>query len=170
MRPQHITAENHERAAEWGAADAASMRPQHITAENRTEQRVLPRSPVRFNEAAAYHCGKPRGWIRRPGTGSSFNEAAAYHCGKPRGTRWSPATTSCFNEAAAYHCGKPRTGGVGVAGERAASMRPQHITAENRSVGRWPLSGGGRFNEAAAYHCGKPWTRAPGRHYRRGLQ
>ena len=63
----------------------------------------------------------------RPG----FNEAAAYHCGKRRNpSRWR-ATIWCFNEAAAYHCGKP-----GFALEhqrrRPASMRPQHITAENR--------------------------------------
>ena len=39
--------------------------------------------------------------------------------------------------------------------ELQASMRPQHITAENISLfgagGFYPES----FNEAAAYHCGK---------------
>ena len=35
-----------------------------------------------------------------------------------------------FNEAAAYHCGKLRLGAARER-DRAASMRPQHITAEN---------------------------------------
>ena len=34
------------------------MRPQHITAENRASSARLPAAAQRFNEAAAYHCGK----------------------------------------------------------------------------------------------------------------
>ena len=59
-----------------------------------------------------------------------------------------------FNEAAAYHCGKRRRRS-GSNPERLASMRPQHITAENEDG---PQLGGRdavSFNEAAAYHCGK---------------
>ena len=59
-----------------------------------------------------------------------------------------------FNEAAAYHCGK-RGDPVGELGVSRASMRPQHITAENPSpvikLADWWWC----FNEAAAYHCGK---------------
>ena len=36
-----------------------------------------------------------------------------------------------------------------------ASMRPQHITAENDDEGADQLEASGCFNEAAAYHCGK---------------
>ena len=36
-----------------------------------------------------------------------------------------------------------------------ASMRPQHITAENAERRTGEREGGGSFNEAAAYHCGK---------------
>ena len=58
MRPQHITAENGGALRERTSTGAASMRPQHITAENHTLP-VTFGSPVgRFNEAAAYHCGK----------------------------------------------------------------------------------------------------------------
>ena len=35
------------------------MRPQHITAENHQVSRGRSARPDRFNEAAAYHCGKP---------------------------------------------------------------------------------------------------------------
>ena len=35
------------------------MRPQHITAENLIRAGVPPHEIVGFNEAAAYHCGKP---------------------------------------------------------------------------------------------------------------
>ena len=139
------------------------MRPQHITAENHVHAAVEILDGPSFNEAAAYHCGKPR-----DGTPSSrpirrcFNEAAAYHCGKPslidpphrRGDRG-------FNEAAAYHCGKP-AGGPAAGSDRdaRASMRPQHITAEN--LPKWSRIPGRHrcFNEAAAYHCGKPLRRA----------
>ena len=37
----------------------------------------------------------------------------------------------CFNEAAAYHCGKPDAETRTRARHAQASMRPQHITAEN---------------------------------------
>ena len=36
-----------------------------------------------------------------------------------------------------------------------ASMRPQHITAENRFGGGGAKRAPRSFNEAAAYHCGK---------------
>ena len=36
------------------------MRPQHITAENRPRRASITRPAPRFNEAAAYHCGKLR--------------------------------------------------------------------------------------------------------------
>ena len=110
MRPQHITAENvrtdhqhHRRGPD------ASMRPQHITAENRGSLRLRRRVPDGFNEAAAYHCGK-RAHVQRRASG---------------------AARTRFNEAAAYHCGKPDGAGDEVAALRRASMRPQHITAEN---------------------------------------
>ena len=58
------------------------MRPQHITAENQGGRDIQILRFPRFNEAAAYHCGKRS----PPGRGRSnprrFNEAAAYHCGK----------------------------------------------------------------------------------------
>ena len=59
MRPQHITAENplYEQAA--AAGDLASMRPQHITAENPSAAAWSSACAAGFNEAAAYHCGKP---------------------------------------------------------------------------------------------------------------
>ena len=59
MRPQHITAENGTRYP-VGATRIrrASMRPQHITAENRTGSTRRTAGAPRFNEAAAYHCGK----------------------------------------------------------------------------------------------------------------
>ena len=37
----------------------------------------------RFNEAAAYHCGKLEARERCGPRWCGFNEAAAYHCGKP---------------------------------------------------------------------------------------
>ena len=111
MRPQHITAENERSHGAGARIIPASMRPQHITAEN------IP-DPAPECKAIA-----------------------------------------SFNEAAAYHCGKPHLGGGGGGGdhERAsASMRPQHITAENAVAALQRGSVGRRgFNEAAAYHCGK---------------
>ena len=109
----------------------ASMRPQHITAENLKD-------------------GLMR-WLSLP---ACFNEAAAYHCGKRPEPRSFPVFTGSFNEAAAYHCGKPGFLG-GFSMPRVASMRPQHITAENgldRVLTGAVVAG---FNEAAAYHCGK---------------
>ena len=58
MRPQHITAENGRAADAGRPAGHASMRPQHITAENSRPESVPVRKSTRFNEAAAYHCGK----------------------------------------------------------------------------------------------------------------
>ena len=37
-----------------------------------------------------------------------------------------------------------------------ASMRPQHITAENVNLEDRTMLNASCFNEAAAYHCGKP--------------
>ena len=60
MRPQHITAENRRLLRRVGCgSDAASMRPQHITAENLLNGWSCTVDVVSFNEAAAYHCGKP---------------------------------------------------------------------------------------------------------------
>ena len=59
MRPQHITAENWVRGSRPPVRDAASMRPQHITAENDASPFEVEEAEERFNEAAAYHCGKP---------------------------------------------------------------------------------------------------------------
>ena len=60
MRPQHITAENGAgHLNEITAATDASMRPQHITAENPLLWWGSAAGENRFNEAAAYHCGKP---------------------------------------------------------------------------------------------------------------
>ena len=155
MRPQHITAENPEGRIARLRQHRASMRPQHITAENWPEG-LLPRCRrCGFNEAAAYHCGKPGRPARGRCAWTSFNEAAAYHCGKlgdrraREGIRWG------FNEAAAYHCGKHDVVGRHAAGVECASMRPQHITAENMLRSGRARPGPGRFNEAAAYHCGK---------------
>ena len=66
-----------------------------------------------------------------------------------------------FNEAAAYHCGKRVLAVPAHPARQTASMRPQHITAENRL--QIPAAGipFGRFNEAAAYHCGKRGVSAP---------
>ena len=65
--------------------------------------------------------------------GARFNEAAAYHCGKPAWTCGSGGPMASFNEAAAYHCGKRERRRRAEARAQGASMRPQHITAENRT-------------------------------------
>ena len=206
MRPQHITAENDRRARRPIPALRASMRPQHITAENVAFAAARRVRPAGFNEAAAYHCGKPAGrGAAGPAQGASmrpqhitaengecdgrdaggvegaasmrpqhitaenarparprgdrrgcFNEAAAYHCGKPRAQRAPGACNrASFNEAAAYHCGKPAQQRRAQPAGRRASMRPQHITAENTRLRGTDRGGRQRFNEAAAYHCGK---------------
>ena len=83
------------------------MRPQHITAENAPITSGGARTTRRFNEAAAYHCGKPeRDRDASAGATSGFNEAAAYHCGKRPSAAAPPGGGARFNEAAAYHCGK----------------------------------------------------------------
>ena len=161
MRPQHITAENGRPGAPIPrVVMRASMRPQHITAENLFEALRRSGAPARFNEAAAYHCGKPRAHtqsqarrrrfneaaayhcgkqaaqVAEAGAARSFNEAAAYHCGKHVAAgRITPAGVR-FNEAAAYHCGKLRNSQIERQADEVASMRPQHITAENRRVRR----------------------------------
>ena len=48
-------------------------------------------------------------------------------------TRSSTVTSGCFNEAAAYHCGKHMEH-LPLYLRVVASMRPQHITAENRAA------------------------------------
>ena len=126
-----------ERRVEDLPFDPASMRPQHITAENPARRRGRPRASADgFNEAAAYHCGKPTGRRARGRRGRTrFNEAAAYHCGKPSASRHRSHTITAgtrFNEAAAYHCGKPSDASSRIPDRLRASMRPQHITAENR--------------------------------------
>ena len=132
MRPQHITAENAALAGYARGSAPASMRPQHITAEN-SRRSCDHREPRRC-----------------------FNEAAAYHCGKPGRPRPSPRRPRRFNEAAAYHCGKREADSRVPSAQAHASMRPQHITAENvESIPRTGRRTSG-FNEAAAYHCGKP--------------
>ena len=133
MRPQHITAENPVSSSPLRREHSrASMRPQHITAENRGERGIDYIHKTRFNEAAAYHCGKPSGGrlaacstaaaSMRPQHITAENHLAQISYRRP---------SFSFNEAAAYHCGKPRlrprAGGLC----RNASMRPQHITAEN---------------------------------------
>ena len=60
-----------------------------------------------------------------------------------------------FNEAAAYNCGKRVPVGRLRAAFDAASMRPQHITAENDEGEDNEGSAAGCFNEAAAYNGGK---------------
>ena len=60
-----------------------------------------------------------------------------------------------FNEAAAYHCGK-LVHREGCKRKSDASMRPQHITAENHKLLAPNDVRRPGFNEAAAYHCGKP--------------
>ena len=133
MRPQHITAENLHAQGRRGIALRASMRPQHITAENP--------SPGASNESAPAGC---------------FNEAAAYNCGKRESNRGPRCRCGCgFNEAAAYNCGKPQIAAHRRQHLRGASMRPQHITAENRYVRLLSGTGYPCFNEAAAYNCGK---------------
>ena len=111
------------------------MRPQHITAENLTIGYGRNLDSKGFNEAAAYHCGKRRNGPGDPLRTASFNEAAAYHCGKPGYSRSRALRLVRFNEAAAYHCGK-RVGPVSPMRRQQASMRPQHITAENWSGSR----------------------------------
>ena len=138
MRPQHITAEN---AASPGAGDApgvASMRPQHITAENAASE---PWVSVRLSASMRPQhitAENPPAPASRHTSSAGFNEAAAYHCGKHTLSGAAPPRPHCFNEAAAYHCGKqPREIQVGVQ-HGLASMRPQHITAENQLHPRPP--------------------------------
>ena len=108
------------------------MRPQHITAENNDlayDKYVVEYS---FNEAAAYHCGKRRRCRGARVGAKSFNEAAAYHCGK-----LGDIFRSYTPEAASMRPQHITAENAAVAGRRRqknrASMRPQHITAENAS-------------------------------------
>ena len=134
MRPQHITAENEYLRRHAGLGDDASMRPQHITAENARHpvgRRADVSASMRPQHITAENPPHPTdmGMIPR-----GFNEAAAYHCGKLSCRGAYPASSGkCFNEAAAYHCGKRGARDAPHGGRRAASMRPQHITAENRA-------------------------------------
>ena len=163
MRPQHIAAENDRDSDALGDHDVASMRPQHIAAENRSPSAPPATADPGFNEAAAYRCGKPPRTRYIPARCSArFNEAAAYRCGKPRWRARRSAWSGCFNEAAAYRCGKPEAVARPEIAQIDASMRPQHIAAENLPGRARRASGTGRFNEAAAYRCGKH-RRATGR-------
>ena len=74
-------------------------------------------------------------FMRRMNWYTCFNEAAAYHCGKHTTTTEPLVKRMCFNEAAAYHCGKPADRVLQGLPAGVASMRPQHITAENANVG-----------------------------------
>ena len=132
------------------------MRPQHITAENAASIPFVASRTAGFNEAAAYHCGKL-------GAPSSFfppvvrfNEAAAYHCGKPEiPSRVMAGPWSASMRPQHITAENERRMRGAAPPSCAASMRPQHITAENRSPGQRPPGWRRRFNEAAAYHCGK---------------
>ena len=208
MRPQHITAENTQHALRIvGGPGGASMRPQHITAENfRMQARAAHVGPLRASMRPQHITAENSGWRARwAGERRRFNEAAAYHCGKrgrPSASRTSLACRAsmrpqhitaenftapipivrrlsasmrpqhitaenptrptsgtpappCFNEAAAYHCGKRRRVGRLAAEWPWASMRPQHITAENPPGASARRRRAPSFNEAAAYHCGK---------------
>ena len=132
MRPQHITAENRApRRAAGAAARRASMRPQHITAENVRAGHAHQHGDGCFNEAAAYHCGKP----------ATDGLAAPDQRASMRPQHITAENMPVIPQTAAA---------VG------ASMRPQHITAENMNYERLIIHNCGCFNEAAAYHCGKP--------------
>ena len=132
------------------------MRPQHITAENSARRSRAPPRTECFNEAAAYHCGKPgasaRGWRSGP---TSFNEAAAYHCGKPA-TDGLAAPDQRASMRPQHITAENMPVIPQTAAAVGASMRPQHITAENMNYERLIIHNCGCFNEAAAYHCGKP--------------
>ena len=131
------------------------MRPQHITAENGPIMCTMACAGGRFNEAAAYHCGKH---ARVDAIGVSvgrFNEAAAYHCGK----HFTSGASSGAGGASMrpQHITAENARRRRVRGARGrASMRPQHITAENSSSSVYAAVRFLCFNEAAAYHCGKP--------------
>ena len=87
------------------------MRPQHITAENSRPSRSSARRGRRgFNEAAAYHCGKPGPWTCGA-SGAGFASMRPQHITAENLQRF------------AHLPHLP-----------AASMRPQHITAENSSA------------------------------------
>ena len=136
------------------------MRPQHITAENPFPHGHDGDVAGRFNEAAAYHCGK-RGKIGKKGKRRiCFNEAAAYHCGKrdDRLEEWRavPGASMRPQHITAENRRDDHGRRIGVL---LASMRPQHITAENVPGPRVGRLGPGCFNEAAAYHCGKRRSR-----------
>ena len=119
------------------------MRPQHITAENTAAWTVTHLGDYRFNEAAAYHCGKPGVAVL---VGAIRREASM----RPQHITAENTVRNVL--AHAIFC---------------ASMRPQHITAENDMDGNVKRLEIGGFNEAAAYHCGKH-PLPTGRRRRRG--
>ena len=107
------------------------MRPQHITAENAPAPQRRRTCTTGFNEAAAYHCGKPAGRAAEEESPLASMRPQHITAENPGATRDQMRYALCFNEAAAYHCGKraPEDAQAPAGGD--ASMRPQHITAEN---------------------------------------
>ena len=83
-----------------------------------------------FNEAPAFHWGKPIKSRREARSRRRFNEAPAFHWGKRRSQTIPIHPLCCFNEAPAFHWGKP-TAGTSQHAREQASMRPQHFTGEN---------------------------------------
>ena len=68
--------------------------------------------------------------VARPQPIRRFNEAAAHHRGEQTLTIVNLYAVRCFNEAAAHHRGE-LIEKVTKEADRAASMRPRLITAEN---------------------------------------
>ena len=85
------------------------MRPQHITAENAPAPQRRRTCTTGFNEAAAYHCGKPAG--RAAEEESPLASMRPQHITAENVILRNASSTFAkrFNEAAAYHCGKPRS-------------------------------------------------------------
>ena len=102
----------HRVAREAAAARlAASMRPQHITAENHYFEHIRISKHRRFNEAAAYHCGKRGIWWDLVGTGGIASMRPQHITAENRARAPARRRRACrFNEAAAYHCGKRDAG------------------------------------------------------------
>ena len=145
MRPQHITAENSSRLAGERPGRSASMRPQHITAENGMGEALVEQwqdASMRPQHITAENAdGSSASTYRRP----RFNEAAAYHCGKhalPRISNDGMAASMRPQHITAENVPRPS---FNEAAHGPASMRPQHITAENHAPGRPPPSGARRL-------------------------
>ena len=91
------------------------MRPQHITAENRNVATIITPPAPGFNEAAAYHCGKPDRSAGAPRTARPAS-MRPQHITAENGHAVVADPRECmsFNEAAAYHCGKHICGATSV--------------------------------------------------------